>query len=44
MIVRWTAGALADLESIENYQRLHWPGTGDARALRNTIDDPAHVV
>ena len=25
MIVRWTAGALADLMSIENYQRLHWP-------------------
>lgn len=25
MIVRWTAGALADLESIENYQRHHWP-------------------
>jgi plasmid stabilization system protein ParE len=25
MIVRWTAGALADLISIENYQRLHWP-------------------
>jgi plasmid stabilization system protein ParE len=26
MIVRWTAGALGDLESIENYQRLHSPG------------------
>ena len=25
MIVRWTAGALADLTSIENYQRRHWP-------------------
>ncbi len=25
MIVRWTAAALADLESIENYQSLHWP-------------------
>ena len=25
MIVRWTAAALADLISIENYQRLHWP-------------------
>jgi plasmid stabilization system protein ParE len=24
MIVRWTAGALADLKSIENYQRFHW--------------------
>jgi len=24
VIVRWTAGALADLISIENYQRLHW--------------------
>jgi plasmid stabilization system protein ParE len=23
--VRWTAGALADLISIENYQRLHGP-------------------
>jgi plasmid stabilization system protein ParE len=29
MIVRWTAGALADLTSIERYQRLHWP---DSRA------------
>lgn len=27
MIVRWTAGALADLISIENYQRLHWPAS-----------------
>jgi|HubBroStandDraft_1064217.scaffolds.fasta_scaffold1455026_1 hypothetical protein len=26
MIVRWTASALGDLESIEGYQRLHWPG------------------
>jgi toxin ParE1/3/4 len=25
MIVRWTAGALADLTSIENYQDRHWP-------------------
>jgi plasmid stabilization system protein ParE len=25
MIVRWTAGALADLTSVENYQRRHWP-------------------
>jgi plasmid stabilization system protein ParE len=25
MIVRWTVGALADLTSIENYQRRHWP-------------------
>jgi len=25
MIIRWTAGALADLISIESYQRLHWP-------------------
>jgi plasmid stabilization system protein ParE len=24
MILRWTAGALADLISIENYQRCHW--------------------
>jgi plasmid stabilization system protein ParE len=24
VIVRWTAGALADLISIESYQRLHW--------------------
>jgi hypothetical protein len=24
VIVRWTAGALADLISIEKYQRLHW--------------------
>jgi toxin ParE1/3/4 len=29
MIVRWTAGALADLVSIESYQRAHWP---DVRA------------
>jgi plasmid stabilization system protein ParE len=29
MIVRWTVGALADLTSIENYQRRHWP---EARA------------
>jgi toxin ParE1/3/4 len=25
MILRWTAGALADLESIHAYQELHWP-------------------
>jgi plasmid stabilization system protein ParE len=25
MILRWTAGALADLESIHAYQKLHWP-------------------
>jgi toxin ParE1/3/4 len=25
MIVRWTESALADLESIQNYQGLHWP-------------------
>jgi plasmid stabilization system protein ParE len=25
MILRWTAGALADLESIYTYQKLHWP-------------------
>ncbi len=25
MIVRWTAGALAELAWIDNYQRLHWP-------------------
>jgi plasmid stabilization system protein ParE len=24
MIVRWTSGALADLISIESYQRAHW--------------------
>jgi hypothetical protein len=24
MIVRWTAGALADFVSIENYQQFHW--------------------
>jgi plasmid stabilization system protein ParE len=29
MIVRWTAGALAELISIESYQRVHWP---EARA------------
>jgi plasmid stabilization system protein ParE len=32
MIVRWTAGALADLISIENYQRLYW------RESRATFD------
>jgi plasmid stabilization system protein ParE len=25
MILRWTARALADLESIHAYQELHWP-------------------
>jgi len=25
MIVRWTAGALADLRLLENYQHRHWP-------------------
>jgi len=25
MIIRWTAGALSDLEAIENFQKLHWP-------------------
>ena len=25
MIVRWTAAALADLKSIENYQKHQWP-------------------
>jgi toxin ParE1/3/4 len=25
MILRWTAGALDDLKSIEDYHRLHWP-------------------
>jgi plasmid stabilization system protein ParE len=29
MIVRWTAGALADLKSVESYQRLNWT---DSRA------------
>jgi plasmid stabilization system protein ParE len=29
MIVRWTTGALADLISIESYQRVYWP---EARA------------
>ena len=25
MILRWTAGALADLELIHTYQKMHWP-------------------
>jgi plasmid stabilization system protein ParE len=36
MIVRWTAGALADLISIENYQRLHWPRSRAAFEQRLT--------
>jgi plasmid stabilization system protein ParE len=36
MIVRWTAGALADLTSIESYQRLHWPELRTAFELRLT--------
>jgi plasmid stabilization system protein ParE len=36
MIVRWTAGALADLISIENYQRLHWPKSRAAFERRLT--------
>jgi plasmid stabilization system protein ParE len=36
MIVRWTAGALADLISIENYQRLHWPQSRAAFEQRLT--------
>jgi plasmid stabilization system protein ParE len=36
MIVRWTAGALTDLMSIENYQRLHWPGSRTAFGRRLT--------
>jgi plasmid stabilization system protein ParE len=35
MIVRWTAGALADLTSVENYQRRHWP---ESRGLRAAFD------
>ncbi len=35
MIVRWTAGALADRKSIESYQRLHWP---DSRAPFEAFD------
>ena len=27
MILRWTAGALADLELIQTYQKLRWPAT-----------------
>jgi len=36
MIVRWSAGALADLTSIENYQRLHWPHSRAAFERRLT--------
>ena len=36
MIVRWTAAALADLISIENYQRLHWPQSRAAFERRLT--------
>jgi plasmid stabilization system protein ParE len=36
MIVRWTAGALADLTWIENYQRLHWPQSRAAFEQRLT--------
>ena len=36
MIVRWTAGALADLKSIESYQELHWPKSRAAFEARLT--------
>jgi hypothetical protein len=36
MIVRWTAGALAELISIEKYQRLHWPESRAAFEQRLT--------
>ena len=36
MILRWTAGALADLRSIENYQKLHWPASRAAFEERLT--------
>ena len=36
MIVRWTARALADLTSIENYQRRHWPESRAAFERRLT--------
>jgi len=36
MIVRWTHGALADLRSIENYQRLHFPAARAAFEARLT--------
>ena len=39
MIVRWTAGALADLASIESYQRLHWPDSRAAFEQRLTSID-----
>jgi hypothetical protein len=41
MIVRWTAGALADLISIENYQRLDWPKSRAAFAWRLTTVEHA---
>jgi toxin ParE1/3/4 len=44
MILRWTAGALADLEAIEAYQKLQWPrvrAAFDARLaeIENRIKD-----
>jgi hypothetical protein len=36
MIVRWTAGALADLVSIENYQQFHWRKSRSAFERRLT--------
>ena len=36
MIVRWTARALADLTSIESYQRRHWPESRAAFERRLT--------
>ena len=37
MILRWTAGALADLESIHTYQKLHWPAMLASFEARLTV-------
>jgi plasmid stabilization system protein ParE len=37
MNVRWTAGTLADLTSIENYQRRHWPESRAAFERRLSV-------
>ena len=43
MILRWTAGALADLESIHKYQKLHWPAVlGSFEARLTAIE--RHII
>jgi plasmid stabilization system protein ParE len=43
MILRWTAGALADLRAIETYQKLHWPASRAAFEARLT-EIERHIV